>query len=326
MAATLAAAGLALAGCGTSPGRTAGGTGPTGQAAGLSATGDSGATSRTGDSGPASRPGPPAAVHDHGQATALARAVLARASLPPGARPVGHPPSAALRRPPEAPATSQLAQATRYAVTDQTATATFTYLSRHPPAGATTGGGSGRTTGAGGTTERYLLEPVGHLPPGAASAELLVTVTPLASGGTGIRVDAQVTWLATRPAASLVPASDRVAVVSVLHRLTGTTTRRVAPSRRVVVTDPAAVARLRAAANGLAPASAGVISCPTGAGTVDVVAFAATATAAPDLVLRSGSCGQVTVSAGAGRPITVLRADAEFTAAFRRALDPAPRQ
>lgn len=326
MAASLAVAALALAGCGPSPGRTAGAPGPTGQATGQAGgTGTSGQAGGTGTSGQAGRPGVPPAVHDRAEAVALARAVLARAALPPGSRPVGHPPAATLGRPPEAPATSQLAQATRFAVTGQGVAPTFAYLRRHPPSGSpAAGGGSGRTTGPGGTTERYLLEPVVHLPPGAASAELVVSVTSLAAGGTGIRVDAQVTWLGTRPAASRVPAADRVAVVSVLHRLAGTSTRHVSPSRRVVVTDPAEVARLRAAANALAPAPAGVVSCPMDVGTVDVVAFAPSATAAPDLVLRAGSCGQVAVSSGAGRPITVLRADAAFTAAFRRALGPAP--
>lgn len=324
VAASLAVATLALAGCGASPGRTAGAPGTSGQATGPSGTGTTAVSGRTGTSVPAARPGVPSAVHDRAQAAALARALLARTALPPGSRPVGHPPAAALGRPPEAPATSQLAQATRFAVTGQGVAPTLAYLRRHPPAGSAAGGGSGRTSGAGGTTERYLLEPVGHLPPGAASAEVVVSVTSLPSGGTGIRVDAQVTWLGTRPADSHVPAADRVAVVSVLHRLAGTSTRHVSPSRRVVVTDPAEVARLRAAADALAPAPAGVVSCPMDVGTVDVVAFAPSARAAPDLVLRAGSCGQVAVSTGAGRPITVLRADAAFTAAFRRALGPAP--
>ncbi len=313
-AAVIAASALALAGCGTSPVRT----GPdTEQPAGTASTARG--TGGTTDPGAA----PAHAVRDRSAASALAEALLGRLGLPPGAEHTGRAPVSVLERAPELPATPDLAQATRFALSTRSVRDTARFFERHPAAGVTPRVDSGVAGGPGGVTERWVDEPLGNLPAGVESAQLLVSVAPLPAGGSGIRVDAQVTWVARRPSSSRVPARDRFAVVSVLERFVHTEPvgQQLPPPRQVVVTDPTEVQALRDAANGLQTAPRGVTSCPADTGTRFVVAFATSVGSPPDVSFRAGGCDQVFVTSADGRPIAVLASDQAFVSAYQSVLD-----
>lgn len=263
------------------------------------------------------------AVHSRTAALALARSLLRRAVLPPGVHPAQAPPAASLRSAPSSSSTPDEAQATRFATTGQSMAATYAYLQAHRPPGSTAGmTGSGS---AGGTvTVKFLGDTFGGMPAGVDNAQLLLSVAPLHGGGTGIRVDAQVTWLPTKPAAATVPSGDEVAVVSITETMPARIWRqeKLPAPRRVTVTDAATVRRLRAAADGLPMSLPGPRSCPADVGTRYVVAFARAAGAPPDRTYVAGSCDLVSVTGTSGRTIAVLADSTGFDAAYRAVLGP----
>jgi hypothetical protein len=106
--------------------------------------------------------------------------------------------------------------------------------------------------------------------PGVLPArEMIVEVTSLASGTTGIRVDANVGWQPARTAAQRIPATARAVTITVASE-----SRPVKrPPGPVTITDPAKVAGLAALVNGLpiSPYNGNVaISCPATAGLVSL--------------------------------------------------------
>jgi hypothetical protein len=106
--------------------------------------------------------------------------------------------------------------------------------------------------------------------PGVLPArEMVVEVTSLASGTTGIRVDANAGWQPARTAAQRIPATAGAVTVTVASE-----SRPVKhPPGPVTITDPAKVAGLAALANGLpiSPFNGDVaISCPATAGLVSL--------------------------------------------------------
>lgn len=277
-----------------------------------------------GDQGPLGNAGTElGAVHSRAAAHALAVSLLGRAVLPPGSAGVSAAPAAALRQPPEQPGTTDLATATRFATTDRSMAVVDAFFEAHPPAGHRSGGASSGSAGRyGTTTDEYVGYPIGHLPAGVAGAQLLLTVAPRRGGGSGIRVDAQVTWYPRKPAAADVPRGDRVAVVALVETLPVAEQRQdhVPAPRRVVVTDPTTVGKLRIAADGLQAATPGARSCPADLGTRYVVAFGPATGAAPNRTYTAGSCGEVAVAGASGKTIATLSDDQAFDAAYRQVL------
>lgn len=266
---------------------------------------------------------PVAAVRDQASAAALARRLVGRAVLPPGSTIVATPPSVALERPPQVPGFSNLAQTTRFATTARSTAATISFLSAHRPKGYTVdGSGTGSIDRHGVAIVEDMTFQLSGMPPGVYSADLLISVTSRGGGGSGIRVDAQVVWQLPKAAAATVPAGDTVAIVAVTESFPQRRSGPLAPRpRRVVVTRPAEVAILRAAADGLPPfppLGGPDPGCPTDSGTY-IVAFATSTTARANITFTTGPCGGVSVSEG-GRLVAGLAGDQAFTRAFEQIL------
>jgi hypothetical protein len=107
--------------------------------------------------------------------------------------------------------------------------------------------------------------------------EMVVEVTGLAGGTTGIRVDANVGWQPVRTAAQRVPATAAAVTITVL----GESRPVKHPPGPATITDPAKVAALAALVNGLpvSPYNGNVaISCPA---TLGLVSLRLTFRAAP---------------------------------------------
>ncbi|MHB1534123.1 MAG: hypothetical protein ACYC1D_05835 [Acidimicrobiales bacterium] len=265
----------------------------------------------------------PGAVHTRAAGERVAVAVLDRLKVPPNAKLMGTAPSSAIAHPPLTPATPNLAQATHFATAPGTVAGVFAFFEHHHPVGYTkdmSGTGSS-DTGAGQVST--LLENLTGMPAGVASAMLLVSVASTSPGRVGIRLDAQVTWIPTKPAGLTVPVADTTVVVAVTEAASPSqiATEHLPVPRRVVVSDPARVRALRQAADGLAPAlPEGAHSCPLSLGTGYVVAFAASSTAPPDMVFTPSLCGGVEVTGRRGQRLDVLSNDTAFTLAYERVL------
>jgi hypothetical protein len=89
--------------------------------------------------------------------------------------------------------------------------------------------------------------------------------------------------------------------------------------RQVTVTDPATLAQLISAANGLPAAYPGAVSCPADFGTRYQVAFELRPGAAPNLTFTAGTCGFVTVTRADGSTAG-LGNDTAFSTAYDRVL------
>jgi hypothetical protein len=128
--------------------------------------------------------------------------------------------------------------------------------------------------------------------------EMVVEVTGLAGGRTGIRVDANVGWQPVRTAAQRVPATAKAVTITVVAE-SHPVRHRPGP---VTITDPAKVAALAALVNGLpiSPFNGNVaISCPLAFGVVSLQLTFRAAPGGPGLasVLTGMSCGLVAFSA-----------------------------
>ena len=263
-----------------------------------------------------------AAVHDRSAAEVLARALLARAILPPGATAVTKTPPAALAQPFDRPGTPNLADVSRFAAAPESAAQAIRFLTSHHPRGYTVdGGGTGKTSGGGAPTVSSVTDPLTGMPTGVDAAQLLIDVVPIAAGHVGIRVDAQVTWLPAKPHGLAVPTADVVAIVSVTESNPGYRKQvgsHLPTPRRVVVTRPGLVARLGFAAYGLRP------RCPVRSAAHPTSAPATSSPSRSRPLLRRtsftvGSCGGVEVSRRSYR-LAALADDSAFTRLYRQIL------
>lgn len=264
----------------------------------------------------------PNAVHTRATAEQVANVVLDRVKLPPSLEGNRTVPSPALGNPPQRPATSDLAQATHFFTAPGTMAKTLAFFERHRPAGYTASGSGQGSSDTGTGQVATVMDALGGMPPGVSSAQLLLSVTQISAQRVGIRVDAQVTWLPPKPAGLTVPARDTTAVVSITETASYSqvASEHLPAPRRIVVSVPSQVERLRDAADGLVPAAPGVRSCPADLGTRYVVAFATSPTAAPDMVFTAGSCGFVQVTGRGGQHLSTLSNDTAFTETYDRVL------
>jgi hypothetical protein len=262
------------------------------------------------------------AVHTRAAAEQVADLVLHRVKLPPSSEGNRTAPSPALGNPPQRPATPDLAEATDFANASGTVAGTVAFFERHRPAGYTASGSGQGSSNTGTGQVATVMDALGDMPPGVASAQLLLSATQVSAQRVGIRVDAQVTWLPPKPAGLTVPARDTTAVVSITETASPSqvASEHLPAPRRIVVSAPSQVERLRDAADGLVPAVPGVRSCPADLGTGYVVAFATLPTAAPDMTFAAGSCGFVQVTGRGGQHLGTLANDGMFTDTYDRML------
>ncbi len=132
---------------------------------------------------------------------------------------------------------------------------------------------------------------------------LLVSVAVDGTGQVAIRVDSEVTWLPARPAAERIPATAKVVIIAPLPGPGPAS----AYSTPVTITDPAKVAEIADAVNGLPVFPRGALSCPADFGGGLRLTFRATLDG-PTLAVvtaHTSGCGAVQVSIE-GKPMLTL--------------------
>lgn len=222
------------------------------------------------------------------QATRLARRLLAELRLPAGAHAVGGPIPAALGSPGlYAGAIDAVDVHRMYALAAQPATALAEIAGRQP-AGLTK---TGSTSGS-------LAEGVSYapksLPAWAYAAQLLVNVTGSKTGGTLLRIDAQVLAYPSRTAAEYIdPARYHVLTISV------SSMDSRPHGKRVVVTSAAAIADIARLVNRSHAEATVTANCPAIFANYRL-AFAVTRHSAPAVVLTA------TMQSCLGIGVTVL--------------------
>ena len=291
--AVTATAAVLLAGCGTHP-------------ADLPARGRPGPAA-TASTGPGTGQEP--AAGSRAGAQVLARRLLLRLSLPPGARPVPMrvlPPL--LRQSYVSYGGAHQAGVHRLFALSEPLTVVQGFLMADRPAGMRrssygqgtdpgSGLADGKTVPPGDITIASVSYQPRSLPAGISSAELDTAVVPAAGGGSLLRADATVTWYPARSAAERIdPARYREAVVSIIV---------FNPRRHTVtraITSRGTIARLAGQANGLHAAPYQPVSCPAILGSYRIT-FVPAARPAPRVVVTPSGCLTVGVTvAGAAQP------------------------
>ncbi len=294
LAAGIMAVATLLTGCGT-PGQGHGGSGPGGGVAPLA---------RTRTSGPESG--------SRAEALALARQLLSRLALPPGARPARMPVvPRLLRQPASSIAAIGLVDVHRLFSLPQRPSAVQHFLLTHVPASMRRYELGGDISPAGTQLRDVGYEPR-SVPGGIFRAQLVAAVVPGPGATSLLRADAEVVWFPRRTAAEHIdPASFRRVIVSarVLNPRPHTVTR--------VITSPAVIARLAGLLNGL-PAAPGLsMSCPAMLTTYRVK-FSAGAGREPETTATAAGCltDQITVN-GKAQPALWDRSGRLVTAASK---------
>jgi hypothetical protein len=186
-------------------------------------------------------------------------------------------------------------------------------LRAHPPRGATVD-----QSGSLGNQGVTVVESLGFAwPPinGVLRQRwLVVEVTALAGGSTGVRADAQDMWITPRPASERIPRGiDRLVVTDVQLGRTQQVTFTVTSARRI--------ARARALIDALPLFPPGVFPCPVDMGTRIGLSFFRGGASAPAAVatVDPGGCGTVALEIG-GRSQPQLAGGAALVARLERAL------
>lgn len=262
-------------------------------------------------------PGPPAG--SRAEAAALARLMLSRLRLPPGARrpPGPLPPSLSQPAMEIAGGTASLDQHQLFALAQPMDTAAA-YLAAHVPADLTPGG-TGESSGPDGVTMREVSDMVRSLPAGIAGAQLVLTVVPATSGGSLLRADAQVIWYPPRSAAEYIDPA-RYHVLSITVSVYGRRPHTV----RKVVTSQAFITRLAQALDRMQAEPPGVVACPADFEDYQL-SFSVSAHSRPAVVVSANGSGcggaQVTVD---GRAQPALADHGTVAALVRQVVSATP--
>jgi hypothetical protein len=185
------------------------------------------------------------------EATAEADALMSAAALPAEVVALDGEPggdSGLLASPPTIGSNPNTVVRTAFFRTSMSPTDVLAFTDAHPPAGASTklsGGGDGRS-GNGMAFHGYMRPRLRGV---LGNRFLLVSVAQLEDGATGIRVDAQVTWLEARPADQFFPATARHLTITARGRHT------------IQIADAARVQRIARMLNGLDIYQPDVFSC-----------------------------------------------------------------
>lgn len=226
----------------------------------------------TGTAAGAGIPKPPPATAEarRRRARAEARMLLGRVRLPAGAEQVSSEPAGdggTLSHPPSRPAigTTLVDEHTWWRVPGSVASA-LDYLAAHPPRGGKLR--ESASQGSGGNDLRsgydgFEWPTVGRL---FGYRELLVQVTRLTDGGTGVRVDAQVQWIIPRPVSERIPRG--VHEIDVTRAAPGE-----APSLAIKVVSPHEIRALVAMVDALEIVQPGAYACPALPASGPIVTF-----------------------------------------------------
>jgi hypothetical protein len=242
-------------------------------------------------SGPSPSPGDPT------PAAALARQLLARLILPPGARRLPQTPVPSSLTTPftgNGDVTPSLDQYQLFALTQPMAAAAA-FLATHVPSGLDQGG-TGSGGGPGGVTMQEVTYSDHEVPAGIAGAQLVLTVVP-ASAGSLLRADAQITWYPPRTAAEYIDPA-RYHVLSITVSIWGRHPHTV----HQIVTSQAFITRLASALNRMRAEPLGTIACPAIFAEYRL-AFSVSRTSRPVVVVTANEtgCGGAGITVN-GRP------------------------
>jgi hypothetical protein len=187
-----------------------------------------------------------------------------------------------------------------------TPSAALAQISARPPKG--TAYSSGGSLGA---APVILLAGYAQ-PQGAAGAavspgNLYVEAFPASGGRTVLRVDAEVTYLPTRPASETIQGASTVSITA--QQWSAHPQPSNAPT---VVTDPLKINKITALINALPPASPGAFSCPVDFGTNLKLEFLVGHGSVMFVVaIDAGGCERVSVTAS-GKPEPALQGSANL--------------
>jgi hypothetical protein len=229
-----------------------------------------GATTRTAAGVAIPTPSQAAAAARRRRARADATTLLGRVRLPAGAEQLSSEPAGdggTLSRPVSRPAipTTLVDEHTWWRVPGSAASV-LAYTRAHVPRGGKFRESGSQATRRGDIVSGYdgfVWPPVDRL---LGSRELLVQVTKLAGGGTGVRVDAQVQWIIPRPVSERIPRG--VHEIDVARAVPGD-----APSLEVKVVSQREIRALVAMVDALGIIQPGAYSCPSQQGDAPVVTF-----------------------------------------------------
>lgn len=237
-----------------------------------------------------SRPQGSAPYGSRAGALRFASGLLARVRLPTASRPISSPPPPSLRQPvasllgPGGPAMANTADTAGLWRVPLPVTQTVAFVRSHPPAGTSRSG-----QGGGDGVDDVGFAPR-KVPAWIYQADLNVSIAPDGHRGSVVRTDAQVIWYPPRTAAEQVTGMHAVTI----------TMDTLGASRRTVsrtFTAPRVIARLARILNGLsASPSPEPFSCPAFVFTYSL-AFAATRSARPSVIVRLPACTVIGVSA-----------------------------
>jgi len=257
------------------------------------------------------------AVSPKQAATALAGRMVGEVVLPPGATPSNAPLPSLLRGPFQTPAGGNLVQANRVWTVDASPATVIAFLKTHAPPGFEENaiGSTGSPAGS----MQYVVEQLHVRPANVGNAGLEIGVAPGRAGTSIVNVVGVVQWTALRTADEHVPAADHVVIVSVFQEF-----QPGEPVlRRVVVSDPAKVAEITRAFDGLPVTPPGpVANCVAlrSHTTAYRIAFATSPTAPPDLVATDAICNPIRVTVGGHPSANLSDANGAFGLAVAHAL------
>jgi hypothetical protein len=262
-----------------------------------------------------SKVGPPPPPSPKGAAVALANHCADGAMLPPGSVRTNTPLPRELRGPWEVPAGVNLVGVRRVWSVAMDPDAVVAFLKTHAPAGLVEGGVGTFTSRT--TRVMDVAYTLTKLPPNIALAGLEIGVE---AHGAGSLVDVigGAQWTAVRRADEHVGGRDRVVVVSELPW-----SHDAPVGRRVVVTGPKRSAIVLAFnTQKISPTGDAAGGCfALGVNTVSYrVAFAASATASPDVVATIAPCTPVKVTVGGRRNVSLAWGSGDLDPAVAHAL------
>jgi hypothetical protein len=263
---------------------------------------------------------PAAASSNRGVATRDAEQLLGRALLPAGSQRLSSEPAGGgktLAGPFSVPKATDLVDLPRFAIVPGSSASIVGWLEAHPPLG---GRFVGSGTGGSATSDPDVWEiqfswpPVGQV---LDSRTLVFTAAQLSPSKTGVRIDAEVTWLPAKPSMDQVP-SGLTVLTAVLSHGPNSLNRGYGPT---TTTNPVTIAAVRTLVNALPVSSPGATSCPEDFGQTLTLAFRSKMGANPVVVVSAdvSGCQGVTVTragAAAGPSLSGMG----FTSAVEHAL------
>ena len=252
---------------------------------------------RTAPAAPASPPG----LSPEQRAQADAAAILGEFAVPAGAKQLPVPPasvSSALKAPVQLAGTQNLVDRHSLWVVSGAPAAVLAWEERHLPRQFTRletfRGNLGPARGMAGSGDVFSLPAVADV---LDTRELLVEVMNAGGGQTAIRVDAQVAWVAPKPAGAVVPPAATVVTLSLNY---GGNAGGRQPPAPVTITGPATAGQVAALIDHVPPSPGGTYNCPADDGAALGLAFRARpgGPALATAVLQLSGCEWVDLTVG----------------------------